>query len=138
MAFRVKNLDHVVATVTNVEEAAQLYERNFGLSASEGGEISKFGLRNAILPIGQAFVELAEPLNESSPIAQAIQEGGEGLYLVALEVDDLDAAVADLRAKGYRVTDPAEGSQPTYRLAFVSPKSAHGALLQLLEKRGGG
>lgn len=138
MAFRVKNLDHVVAAVTNVDEAAQLYKRNFGLSATDRGEIPKFGLRNAILPIGQAFVELAEPLDDSSPLAKAIKERGEGLYLVALEVDDLDAAVADLRGKGYRVTDPAEGSQPTYRLAFVSPKSAHGALLQLLEKRGGG
>ena len=135
MTFRVKNLDHVVATVTDVEAAAELYQKNCGIAADERQELPQFGLRNAILPIGRAFIELAEPLGDSGPIAQALAERGEGLYLVALEVDDLDAAVGDLRAKGYRVSDPAPGSRPTYRLAFVSPRSAHGVLLQLIEHR---
>ena len=135
MTFQVKNLDHVVATVTDVEAAAALYQKNFGIAASERQELPQFGLRNAILPIGQAFIELAEPLGDSGPIAQALTDRGEGLYLIALEVDDLDAAVGDLRAKGYRASDPAPGSRPTYRLAFVSPRSAHGVLLQLIEHR---
>ena len=133
MSFRVKNLDHVVATVTDVEAAAELYQQNFGIGATERQELPRLGLRNAILPIGQAFIELAEPLGDSGPIAQALAERGEGLYLIALEVDDLDAAIGDPRSKGYRVSDPAAGSQPTDRLAFVSPRSAHGVLLQLIE-----
>lgn len=136
MAFRVKNLDHVVAAVTDVGAAARLYEDNFGIKATDRQTIEQFGLKNAILPIGQAFLELAEPIGDQGPIAQAIADRGEGLYLIALEVDDIDAAVADLRGKGYRVTDPASGSQPTDRLAFVSPKSAHGVLLQLIQHGG--
>ena len=134
MSFRVKNLDHVVATVSDVEAAAEVYQKNFSIAATERREEPQFGLRNAILPIGQAFIELVEPLGGSGPIAQALAQRGEGLYLIALEVDDLDAAVADLRAKGYRVADPVPGSDPANRLAFVSPRSAHGVLIQLIQR----
>jgi 4-hydroxyphenylpyruvate dioxygenase-like putative hemolysin len=67
-------------------------------------------------------------------VAEFLEQRGEGIYLLSLEVEDLDEAVARLQNTGARVR-VAEGSTGQ-RLAFVSPKSTHGVLLQLLERDG--
>jgi methylmalonyl-CoA/ethylmalonyl-CoA epimerase len=77
-------------------------------------------------------LELAAPLSEDTPVGKFLQQQGEGLYLLALEVDRLDDAIAAFQARGARVnvTEAADGQ----RRAFVSPRATHGVLLQLLER----
>jgi hypothetical protein len=54
------------------------------------------------------------------------------MYLISLEVGDLDAAVASLREKGVRVGDPIGAADS--RLAFLSARNAHGVSIQLRER----
>jgi hypothetical protein len=61
-----------------------------------------------------------------------LERKGEGFYNVALEVDDLDAAVAELTAKGVRVSEPVE-AEPGLRSAFVTMAATHGLSVQLVE-----
>ncbi len=131
----VRNLDHVAVAVTDLDAGVRTWQANFGLPLERTGEVPALGIRQAILPLGSAFVELISPLGDEGPVAAFLKERGEGMYLVSLAVANLDAAVAALRGRGLRVGDPAGGSGGT-RLAFISPRSTHGVTIQLIERRG--
>jgi methylmalonyl-CoA/ethylmalonyl-CoA epimerase len=131
----VRNLDHVAVAVTDLDAGVRTWQENFGLALERTGAVPALGIRQAILPLGGAFVELISPLSDEGPVAGFLKERGEGMYLVSLEVADLDAAVAALRGRGLRVGDPTGGSGGA-RLAFISPRSAHGVIIQLIERKG--
>jgi methylmalonyl-CoA/ethylmalonyl-CoA epimerase len=130
----IKNFDHLVVAVKNLDEAASTWNKNFGFVVSRGGEMPALGVRNVVMPVADAnaFVELVSPLGDETPVGKFISERGEGMYLISLEVADLDSAVARLRAKGVRVGDPS--AQAAGRLAFVSPRNTHGVSIQLRER----
>ena len=131
--MRTKRIDHVVIAVEDLEAAVTTYEETFGLTQMSGGEVPSLGIRNAFLQIGDAQIELMTPLSDAGPVADFLSKHGGGMYLLSLEVDDLDVAIAELKDKGARV-NVAEGSGGQ-RLAFVSPRATHGVLLQLLERK---
>ena len=130
--MQAKRIDHIAIAVRDLEAAVETYQDNFGLTKVKGGEVPSLGIRNAFLQIGDAQIELVTPLSEQGPIADFLAKQGGGMYLLSLEVDDLDAAIAELQDNGARV-NVAQGSEGK-RLAFVSPKATHGVLLQLLER----
>jgi methylmalonyl-CoA/ethylmalonyl-CoA epimerase len=130
--MQAKRIDHVVIAVKDLEAAVKTYQNNFGLVKVSEGEVPGLGIRNAFLQIGDAQLELMTPLTSQGPVASFLEKQGEGMYLLALEVDNLDSAVAELQGQGVRVT-VAQGTAGR-RLAFVSPKATHGVLLQLLER----
>jgi methylmalonyl-CoA/ethylmalonyl-CoA epimerase len=128
----ITNLDHVVVAVNDLEAATKVWQENFGLPLERTGDNQALGIRQSILPIGSAFIELISPLGEGGPVADALKNKGEGLYLISLAVDDLDATLAELRQRGVRVNDPPAGS----RVTFISPRAANGVLVQLVERKG--
>ena len=132
--MKATRIDHVAVVVKDLEAAVATYQYNFDLEKAGGGEVPSLGIHNAFLQIGGARIELVTPTSATGPVAEFLEQRGEGMYLLSLEVEDLDEAVAHLEAAGARVR-VAEGSTGQ-RLAFVSPKSAHGVLLQLLEREG--
>jgi methylmalonyl-CoA/ethylmalonyl-CoA epimerase len=90
----------------------------------------------AFFPVGDSEVELLESTAPDGPIARYIEKNGEGIQHIALRVDDLEKALAELKAKGVRLID----EKPRYgaggaRIAFVHPKSTGGILLELSEKK---
>jgi methylmalonyl-CoA epimerase len=130
--MQAKRIDHVVIAVKDLEAALETYQHNFGLAKVSEGEVPALGIRNAFLQIGDAQIELMTPLTKQGPVATFLEKQGEGMYLLSVEVDSLNDAVAELQGQGIRVT-VAEGTAGR-RLAFVSPKATHGVLLQLLER----
>ena len=131
--MQARRIDHVVIAVPDLEAAVETYQENFALEVVRGGEVPALGIRNAFLPIGDAEIELVTPLTTQGPVADFLEKRRSGLYLLALEVEDLDAALTTLQAQGIRV-NVATGSAGQ-RLAFVSPRATHGVLLQLIERR---
>ena len=131
--MKAKRIDHVVIAVKDLDAAVATYQHNFGLEKVSGGEVPALGIRNVFLQIGDAQIELITPLSEQGPVADFLARQGEGMYLLALEVDNLDDVIATLQNQGARV-QMATGSTGQ-RLAFVSPRATHGVLLQLLERR---
>jgi methylmalonyl-CoA/ethylmalonyl-CoA epimerase len=133
----VTELDHIVVAVSDFEAGVVAWQSNFGLSLDQQADLPELGVKAAVLPIGNATVEVCAPLGDGGPLATFLNERGEGLYVVSLRVDRIEAAVASLRAKGVRVTDPAPvGGIEGTRLVFISPRSAHGAMVQLIERGG--
>src|SRR3546814_6505693 len=125
-----KWIDHIFVRVKDLDQALKDYEGKLGMKASKGPTDQPHpGLRAAILPLGDdgRFIELAEPLGDGA-IAKSLAKFGEGVHLVALAVDDLKQATADMKAKGTRVIE-------TQGQVFIHPAEGHGILYQLIERK---
>jgi methylmalonyl-CoA/ethylmalonyl-CoA epimerase len=132
----VQHIDHVVIAVHDLNEGMAQYEKTFGLKPSRTGERPDDGFKNAFYDLpGGGFLELVQPTDATGPIAKGLAARGEGVYLMALAVDDLEAEVAAMRQRGVRlIGDPGAG-QPMNRVVFVHPRETKGVLVQLLQRR---
>ena len=124
-----KRVDHVVIAVSDLEASAALYQEKFELKSDEITETPALGIRSIKLDVNNAYVELAQPTDETGPVGRFLKERGEGLYLIALQVDDLKGTAKALRENGATII----GDESADSLLFIHPKSAHGALIQLRE-----
>ena len=128
-------IHNVIIAVKNVEEAAKEYTDNFGFQVSKSGAVPELGIKNALFPIGDAIIELIEPLTPGQgPVAKFLQTRGEGLYMIELEVENMDSSIQSLSEKNVRLlgTDPesrAKGGQ-----VYIHPQSTKGVLIQLVQR----
>ncbi|HVP69587.1 MAG TPA: methylmalonyl-CoA epimerase [Anaeromyxobacteraceae bacterium] len=127
-----KGLDHVAILVSDLEAAIALYRDVYGLELAEVEEVPTEKVRVAIFGHGAGRIELVSPSSPDSPMAKAIEKRGEGLHHVCLEVPDIEAAMAALRARGAPLLDdkPRPGAGGA-RVAFVHPKGSRGVLVEL-------
>jgi methylmalonyl-CoA/ethylmalonyl-CoA epimerase len=133
-AFNATGIDHVVIATPDLDATAAKWSATLGLAVSETATIDAAGFRMAKLPAGNAFIELITPLAADGRLAQMLTERGQGMSSMSIEVDDIEAAVRDLRAKGVLVSDPAPGAWPGTRTAQVNRQAANGVSLQLLQR----
>ncbi|MDO8532629.1 MAG: VOC family protein [Dehalococcoidia bacterium] len=127
-----KRIDHIVIAVKNLEQSAALYGEKFGLKATDVGKLTE-GLKETTFTTGNTRIVLSQPVDPNGPVARFIEERGEGLYLVALEVDNVDKAAEALRKRGARIAEAPSAEHG--RRVFIHPKSAHGVLFQLVESK---
>lgn len=133
----VKRIDHVAIVVRSIEQALVFYRDLLGLQPSEIKTLSGEGVRIAFLPSGGpqgSEIELVEPTDPSTGVAQFLEKRGEGLHHICLETPDIDAALAYLTARGARVIDAAPRQAAEGRAIFLHPKSANGVLLELVQR----
>ena len=122
--------------VNDVEAAQKDYADNFGLEASSAETLPALGIKNALLPVGDAVIELIEPLDpEQGPVAKFLKNRGEGPYMVALEVDNIDSAVEDLKQRGVKLMNDDPESRANGIPIFIHPKYGRGLLIELVEKK---
>jgi methylmalonyl-CoA epimerase len=133
-AFNATALDHIVFATPDLEATAAKWTSALGLAVTDAATVDAAGFRMAKLPAGNAFVELIQPLTDEGRVARALADRGQGMFSISIEVDDIDAAVRDLRAKGVLVSDPAPGAWPNTRTAQVNRQAANGVSLQLLQR----
>ena len=129
-----KRFDHVVLAVRELDEAAKAWERSLGLKVERVFEPAGSNMRLARLPAGNAFLVLAQPLSPDHGLAAFMDERGEGMFALSVEVDGLGAAVTELRSRGVQVSDPEPVPWEGTRLARIDRESAHGVTLQLIER----
>lgn len=125
-----KWIDHIVVRVKNIEEGLRDYEGKMGLKRREDPkEIPELGMKRAILPLGDdgRFIEICEPFGEGA-IGSAMEKHGEGLHLVALGVEDIEAAKTEMKSNGARLIEAG-------KMVFVHPKDGHGVMYQLVERK---
>jgi methylmalonyl-CoA/ethylmalonyl-CoA epimerase len=130
-----KKIDHVAVLVKDLAAAMQTFTKNFGFPVTARMAAPNAGIELALLRIGDADIELFTPTHADTPPAKALAERGEGMYVLSLAVDDLDAAIQTMTAKGIKCSPVSPTADGKGRLAFLSPKATHGVLLQLIEKR---
>ncbi|WP_407690416.1 methylmalonyl-CoA epimerase [Salipaludibacillus neizhouensis] len=134
-----KKIDHIGIAVHSLEESTAFYENHFQLKVQEIIEVPEQGVKVAFLPIGNMKLELLEPLGNNSPIHKFLNKRGEGVHHIALAVDNIQERLDQLKAQGVSLIDevPKQGAAG-YPIAFLNPKSTHGALLELCETKKGG
>jgi methylmalonyl-CoA epimerase len=130
--MRIKRIHHLTVAVRDVDRAGATFEALFGVEATAARGVSAFGVRTRDVPIGADVIELASPLAPDSPVMRFIERKGEGFYNLALEVDDLDAAITELADRGIKVSEPIEAS-PGTRSSFITMGATHGISIQLVE-----
>jgi methylmalonyl-CoA epimerase len=132
-----KRIDHVAIIVRNIEQALVFYRDMLGIMPGEIKEVPAEQVRIAFLPMGGpagSEIELIEPTTPGSSLAQFLEKRGEGLHHICLEVENIDAALAEMQEKGAPVLDKQPRAAAEGRAIFVHPKGTHGVLLELLEK----
>jgi methylmalonyl-CoA/ethylmalonyl-CoA epimerase len=129
-----KAVDHVVIAVRDLDAAIKQYELITGVTASDLGEPAGAGFRNVYFRFENSYIELVSPTGEEGPVARRLAGSGEGVYLVAVAVDDLPATLSKLRAEGVRlIGDPGPDKRVTGQV-FVHPSAAAGVLTQLVQR----
>lgn len=132
-----RRIDHVAIIVHNIEQALAFYRDTLGITPREIKEVPTEQVRIAFLPMGGpggSEIELIEPTNPDSSLARFLEKRGEGLHHICLEVDDIDAALAGMQAKGAPVLDKQPRLAAEGRAIFLHPKGTNGVLLELVER----
>lgn len=129
-------IDHLGVAVASIDGAMDVY-RALGLSETRREEVPSQQVTAAFLPVGESRIELLEPTSPDSPVAKFLARRGEGIHHVCFAVENLEAALADLGAKGFRLVHatPVAGAGGK-RVAFLHPEAGHGVLIELSEKAG--
>jgi len=127
-------LDHIGLATRELEEGLALWRDILGLQVDGTEEIQEQGVRVAMLPIGDTHVELLEPLSPESPVGRFLSKRGPGIHHLAVEVEDINASLADLKKRGARLIDetPRVGARGCL-VAFVHPATTNGILLELVQ-----
>jgi len=128
-------IDHIGIATRGIDEAAKFWRSALGVSAIETEEVAEQKVRVVMLPIGESRIELLEATSEDSPISKFIEKRGPGLHHLAVNVDNIHSALAQLKQDGARLidTEPRRGAGGCL-VAFVHPSSTSGVLLELVQK----
>lgn len=130
--MKIKRIEHVGIVVRDVEASRKLWEGCFGIKL--GGVEENATRRLALYPVGDSMVELLAGITPDSKQARMIAEGRGGLNHICLEVDDIDAALEELKAKGVPLLDevPRIGHAGC-RIAFLDPVATENCLIELAQ-----
>lgn len=129
---KAKGLDHVAIAVKDLEKAIAFYQQAFGLELAEIEEVKEQKVRTAIFGHGLGRIELICPTEPDTSVAKFLDKRGEGLHHICIEVEDLEASLAELKRQGAPLIDqtPKLGAGGA-KIAFIHPKGAHGVLTEL-------
>lgn len=132
-----ERIDHVGHAVWDLDEAIELHERMYGAQVTHRETMERDGVREALIAVGDGYIQLLEPTREDSPVARFLERNGPGVHHIGYRVADADAALSELQARGARVVDdhPRPGSRGC-TVAFLHPKGTLGVLIELVEEPG--
>ncbi len=130
--MKIKRIAHLGVAVNNLEEALGLFTNGLPLELTHTEEYQ--GMKIGFIPVGDSSIELLQDVSGSSAIRKFLDKNGEGIHHIAFEVDDINDAVQELKAKGVRLVDetPRPGAHGM-SIAFMHPKSTHGILMELCQ-----
>ena len=129
-------INHLGIATKGIDEALKFWEEALGLENVHTEIVEDQKVRVAMLPIGESRIELLEPTSEDSPITKFLEKRGGGIHHIAVEVEDINAALLKLKQQGARLIDesPRIGAEGCL-VAFVHPSSANGDLLELVQSK---
>lgn len=138
MAFKVLNVDHIGIGVSDLAATKEFYKNTLGIEhLPEDEVVEEQKVKVSFFPCGDAELEFLESTTPDGPIGKFIEknDGRNGIQHVALRVDNIEAAIADLMEKGVRMID----EKPRYgaggsAIAFIHPKATGGVLLELCQR----
>jgi methylmalonyl-CoA/ethylmalonyl-CoA epimerase len=130
--MKIKRIAHIGVGVKDTDRAKTLYQEMFSLPVSHEERLGE--LQIAFVPIGQTNVELVQSTEPDGIMNRFIEKKGEGIHHIAFEVEDIDQALEELKAKGVPLIDQqARPGAHQARIAFLNPKGTNGILIELVQ-----
>lgn len=127
-------INHIAVVVEDVNQALEFWQTALGLPLHHVEHNEDEAVDIAFLPLGDGEIELIAPFTEDSGVAKYLAKRGAGLHHLCIEVEDIDAALAQIVGAGAQMINESARSRPDgTRYAFVHPKSTGGVLLELYE-----
>jgi methylmalonyl-CoA/ethylmalonyl-CoA epimerase len=129
-------IEHIAIAVKNLNESIKFYEDIFGLKCYAIETIEDQKVTTAFFQIGDTKIELLESTDIDGPVAKFIEKKGEGIHHIAFAVNNIEKKLKEIESKGIKLIDskPRKGAE-SLEIAFLHPKSTHGVLIELCEKK---
>jgi len=129
-----EKIHHLGYAVESVEAASRFYKVSFGAEPTGPETVKEQGIVATMFRVGDSMIELMQPTHPDSPVGRFLAKRGEGFHHVAFQVEDIEAALGELKESGVELVDevPKLGAGGT-RTAFIHPKEAFGVLTELVE-----
>lgn len=133
--MKVLKIDHIGIAVKSIDETKKLYQDLLGLTHAGSETVAEQKVTTAFFPVGDTEVELLESTAPDGPIAKYLEKRGEGVQHIAFRVENIEEALAELKAKGIQLIDekPRQGAGGAM-IAFLHPKSTYGVLVELSQR----
>lgn len=130
----IKRIAHVAIATRSMEKSLRFFQ-SLGLEPSSTTTVDDQKVRVAVLPAGDSAIELVEPVGQDSPIERFLENKGDGLHHISLEVKDILSTLADLKSSNVRLIDeePRRGAEGNL-IAFVHPQATGGVLVELQQR----
>jgi methylmalonyl-CoA/ethylmalonyl-CoA epimerase len=130
--MKIKRIEHIAIACHDMKETMGVFENAFGLKMECEEDLPSAKL--SMYPVGETYIEFLEGKTEEFGIKKWVREKGQSLFHICFEVEDIDGALDELRAKGVKLLDetpkPGHGGS---RIAFIDPESTGNVLIELAE-----
>jgi methylmalonyl-CoA/ethylmalonyl-CoA epimerase len=133
--MKLSKIDHVGIAVRNLDSAIEYFAQRYGATIESREHIAQDKVEEAMIKIGESYIQLVAPTAEDSPVAKFLETRGEGIHHLGFSVGDLDNLLVELAAQGARLVDerPRLGGGGKM-VAFVHPKDGLGVLVELVQE----
>jgi len=132
--MKIVKISHLGIAVNSIEQGKGIWTDVLGLHFEGSETVAEQKVTTAFFPVGESEVELLESTAPDGPVAKFLEKKGEGVHHVAFQVENLEAALAELKEKGIKLIDekPRLGAGGK-KIAFLHPKATNGVLVELCE-----
>ena len=131
----ITGVHHITLLVRDLEKAVLQWQQQLGIETVLYDDLPGRGVKTARFKTGDVWLALVQPIADGEP-KRVLEERGEGLFLLSLGVESLQAATDQVVAAGGAMTadQPRQGLE-NWLVNDVSPETLSGALIQLCEER---
>lgn len=133
--MKITRVEHVAVAVDDMHAVKRALEDVLGLTMEYEEELD--AAKIAMYPVGGTYLELVQATSPDSGTARWVAQHGRGFHHICLEVEDIEAALRELRAKNVALLDerPRRGHGGTL-IAFIDPRATGDVLVELVQGRG--
>jgi methylmalonyl-CoA/ethylmalonyl-CoA epimerase len=126
---------NVAVKKENLEETIQRWASIFKVEPNyrKPTDFAVPGILGARLEIGGSHIYVLAGETEKVAVAQFVEKGGEGLFLVSFEVDDVEEVMKEASEKGVKFVSDKPLTFPGGKANFAHPKSMNGIQIEFIQ-----
>ncbi len=136
--MKILGLHHIGIAVDDLKNYSSIFEKLFGLKTGPVETNPENRASLSFLDIQNSKLEFIEPVDDDSSIAGFLSKRGPGIHHLCLLVDDIQAAIDEMKSKNVKMIDdkPRQGAGGSL-IAFIHPESTGGILIELKQEKTG-
>lgn len=132
--MKIKRINHIAVVSKNSDVCKNFFQNILGIDLIGHETVQDQKVNVDMLLVENSRIELLSPSADDSPISNFLATKGSGIHHVALEVENIEDCLAELKAKNVKMIDekPRNGAHHT-KIAFIHPHATGGILVELVQ-----